>query len=213
MKALLLAAAASATLAAVAAPAGAATYTPFGPQTNVALSTVLSGGWSLCYSAPMSTFLGTSASQALSGCTGPDIMLAGRVTGSDTLLALAEAPVADVFFDTGVNSDVTHNANGAEWYNADNFSWGFAPGGESVSKGECDTTEGDGRICLHTVNGAGGYRINDNFSLNSSNDFEKLVFTDSAAVPEPASWALMIGGFGLAGAALRRRRTAVATAA
>ena len=29
------------------------------------------------------------------------------------------------------------------------------------------------------------------------------------AVPEPASWALMIGGFGLAGAALRRRRTTV----
>jgi hypothetical protein len=31
-----------------------------------------------------------------------------------------------------------------------------------------------------------------------------------AAVPEPASWALMIAGFGLAGAALRRRRTALA---
>ena len=30
------------------------------------------------------------------------------------------------------------------------------------------------------------------------------------AVPEPASWALMIVGFGLAGAALRRRRAAVA---
>jgi hypothetical protein len=29
-------------------------------------------------------------------------------------------------------------------------------------------------------------------------------------VPEPASWALMIAGFGLAGAALRRRRTALA---
>ncbi len=28
---------------------------------------------------------------------------------------------------------------------------------------------------------------------------------DAPAVPEPASWALMIGGFGLAGAALRRR--------
>ena len=29
-------------------------------------------------------------------------------------------------------------------------------------------------------------------------------------VPEPTTWALMIGGFGLAGLALRRRRTAVA---
>ena len=32
----------------------------------------------------------------------------------------------------------------------------------------------------------------------------------NTAVPEPATWALMIGGFGLAGAALRRRRAAVA---
>ena len=31
----------------------------------------------------------------------------------------------------------------------------------------------------------------------------------AAGVPEPASWALMIGGFGLAGAALRRRRAVV----
>ncbi len=30
--------------------------------------------------------------------------------------------------------------------------------------------------------------------------------TDQAAVPEPASWAMLIGGFGLTGAAMRRRR-------
>lgn len=31
-----------------------------------------------------------------------------------------------------------------------------------------------------------------------------------ASVPEPTTWALMLGGFGLAGVALRRRRTAIA---
>ena len=34
-------------------------------------------------------------------------------------------------------------------------------------------------------------------------------FALTAAVPEPASWALMIGGFGLVGASLRRRRIAM----
>jgi hypothetical protein len=31
----------------------------------------------------------------------------------------------------------------------------------------------------------------------------------NGAVPEPASWAMMIGGFGMVGAAMRRRRTAI----
>ncbi|WP_231639313.1 PEPxxWA-CTERM sorting domain-containing protein [Sphingomonas profundi] len=33
-----------------------------------------------------------------------------------------------------------------------------------------------------------------------------------AAVPEPATWAMMLGGFGLVGAAMRRRRAHVTTA-
>jgi len=46
---------------------------------------------------------------------------------------------------------------------------------------------------LHTVNFPGG-EIRGNLS----------------AVPEPASWALMLSGFGLVGAVLRRRRTVIA---
>ena len=46
------------------------------------------------------------------------------------------------------------------------------------------------------INFNGGLGIVDNFSV--------------AAVPEPASWAMLITGFGLVGAAARRRRTAIA---
>lgn len=41
-------------------------------------------------------------------------------------------------------------------------------------------------------------------------DFDAVSLTADAAVPEPATWVLMIGGFGLAGAALRRRRAVAA---
>lgn len=49
---------------------------------------------------------------------------------------------------------------------------------------------------------------------NAANDFTAVFnVTAGNAVPEPASWALMISGFGLAGAALRRRvRTSVSFA-
>lgn len=39
-----------------------------------------------------------------------------------------------------------------------------------------------------------------------------VTFQDHAPVPEPATWAMMIGGFGLTGAALRRRRRVAAAA-
>ena len=38
---------------------------------------------------------------------------------------------------------------------------------------------------------------------------ESLGFVTLSAAPEPASWAMMVSGFGLAGAAMRRRRTTV----
>lgn len=48
---------------------------------------------------------------------------------------------------------------------------------------------------------------------NGANDFRALFDVGvGPAVPEPATWALMIGGFGLAGAAMRRRTTKVSFA-
>jgi hypothetical protein len=38
-------------------------------------------------------------------------------------------------------------------------------------------------------------------------DVAVIASPDAAAVPEPAAWAMMVGGFALAGTALRRRAT------
>ena len=48
--------------------------------------------------------------------------------------------------------------------------------------------------------------------FHSGEDFVRLdnVVLTAGSVPEPGAWALMIGGFGLAGATLRRRRSAAA---
>ncbi|QTD57022.1 PEPxxWA-CTERM sorting domain-containing protein [Parasphingorhabdus cellanae] len=52
-----------------------------------------------------------------------------------------------------------------------------------------------------------GNRLDLNFRASSPGDFVR-VLTVATAVPEPASWAMMIGGFGLVGGAMRRRRKA-----
>jgi len=75
------------------------------------------------------------------------------------------------------------------------------------------------------VRGSGGIRFrvlaqgNEVFSairLVSSNALDQVKQTDirlaAAPVPEPATWAMMILGFGLIGAATRRKRTGLATA-
>ena len=63
---------------------------------------------------------------------------------------------------------------------------------------------GDGFVNLKFTEGSQGYHgfadITPDGSLHS--------ITYSAGIPEPAAWALMIAGFGLTGAALRRSRQA-----
>ena len=62
------------------------------------------------------------------------------------------------------------------------------------------------------VDAPDGFRLTLNSTSNNFdywNDAGPNPFT-SGAVPEPGAWALMIGGFGMAGAMLRRRRTVAA---
>ncbi len=65
--------------------------------------------------------------------------------------------------------------------------------------------------------GIGQFTFAYNSFGNPAKDFvvDRVYFAPTSEVtgaPEPASWALMIGGFGLAGAALRRRKAVAAAA-
>ncbi len=78
-------------------------------------------------------------------------------------------------------------------------------------------TNGDNYIGLRAVTAAGtfyGYAFTTNNVLNTVG-FENVAnqaVTAIQGVPEPASWAMMIGGMGFVGMGLRRRRVRVAYA-
>lgn len=75
----------------------------------------------------------------------------------------------------------------------------------------------DGQSLTHTVNGAnatGNLFLVAASMTNGTNDRLKLkTLTETpVAVPEPATWAMMIGGLGIVGMSMRRRKTAVSFA-
>ena len=199
--------------------ANAQTYLPVGPQTNVPEGTVTDGGWVECY---RDTYdVETDADAVLDVCDGDLLMLTCRETGSSTIMLLAQGERRDVIFDTGINTDVLHVANGVGWYfnDSDQDSWGFVRAGDTVSKDNCDTDSSGAnneRLCWH-LNDVGGYRCGSVEDLNESNSYERVVFVPSDLPPPPPSvttvptlseWGLtaMAVFMGIAGLLVMRRR-------
>jgi len=134
-------------------------------------------GWTQCY---LDTYNnnGLTAAGVLAACTGDNLMLACRPTGSGVLTVAAHAPRADVTLPTLLNTP--HPANGVGWYFGDNFSWGFAAQGDAINQNKCDVASANGgqRVCWHTQQALalGGYRCGTAVNLNSSPSFERVVY-------------------------------------
>ena len=193
----------------------AAAYLPFGPQLNVAISTVTSGGWNFCYAANMGSIFGTSAASVLSGCSGNRILLGALpVSDTNTFAVLAQTTMAKAFQNTGAaDNGIFTTADGSDWFNADNWSWGFKPVGVPFQKFQCAFAPPTGSMCIHTLDYVGGYSVNTDTGSAAANGYYKIVFSgyfEDNSVPEPASWAMLIAGFGLTGAVMRRRRALTA---
>lgn len=73
-----------------------------------------------------------------------------------------------------------------------------------------DCNEQSGRYCSHYYWPNANALFDGVFTFNGTGDEVRISLqaSDFTAVPEPATWAMMIMGFGLAGAALRRRQAA-----
>jgi len=80
----------------------------------------------------------------------------------------------------------------------------------SSFKSLVDPTNSGGKFEGLTLDAAGNiYLVSDDGDGPNQSYLVKLSYTNANAVPEPASWAMMVGGFGMLGAAIRRRKAAV----
>ena len=87
---------------------------------------------------------------------------------------------------------------------------GIAPGASLGGFKALDTgTTPTNSIPFYVFAFGGSYVGPECFFCGSNPGFEGVI-DSTGAVPEPASWAMLIAGFGLAGAVMRRRRVPVA---
>lgn len=96
-----------------------------------------------------------------------------------------------------------------EIVNENTASYGFSTGTFRSSGGNSDGARTLAQSYLDNITGGVWQPANGTLKLLYSANSQSQVL---AAVPEPATWAMMIAGFGLVGGALRRRSTNVALA-
>ncbi|MEZ4463166.1 MAG: hypothetical protein R3F43_01260 [bacterium] len=146
-----------------------------GVRTNVPEGQVV--GWQECHRSFYGQ-AGISMAQILQQCNGDRIMYGCQANGAGAWQVLAQGARAAVFQEIGqVNNPVIDN--NVAWYFSTQWSLGFAPVGQAISRNSCDTENGltDQRICWHSSGGNmnGGWRCGANTGLNGNNGFTRVI--------------------------------------
>ncbi len=130
---------------------------------------------------------------------GPTVAGSGIFTTSDTAMTVSGQTAFQILSVTGTVNGVAINAPTGSYGN-------YFTTGSSFLDGTGTTffNVNGGRIDFFNQSSNGIYRVN-TFSPGSSN-FVTANSSLVAAVPEPASWAMMLLGFGAIGFAMRRKR-------
>jgi hypothetical protein len=192
-----------------AAPAMAVTQIPNGTVSAVGLSvpTVTIGASTSTFSASIPT-AEIAAGGGFAGAAGKLGSLSGSLTFSNTLNTVVPNAVSNFFSFAGANNSTFEFST----ISAKTISFSDAPGSSSFSLYLLGNT-------VNTVLGYGSTLTSLTLSFNSTGGSPYSVAATLAvppsapSVPEPATWAMTLIGFGAMGAALRRRpRTSVSFA-
>jgi len=137
-------------------------YLPEGPQMNVPIDTLTSGGWTQCHTESYSNRLQIDVIQGK--CSAAKTFMACKEVGSDILTLAAWANTATVFAVTENNEDCRASCTsqveaGTRWYQTPH-TWGFAAADNSLYLLKDDV--GDTNILGQE--GTGGTRLS--FSIN-----------------------------------------------
>ena len=138
----------------------------------------MTSDWSACYTTTYSTVLTSSLlTSILATCSKAKLLLGCRPVGNTILTVAAMGNRSDVLYNCGSTSSCVYTANGVGWYYSNSYSWGFAQGGDSVTRSSCDTasTNPTYRLCWHT-GGSGGYRCGATVGLNSATTWQKVIY-------------------------------------
>jgi hypothetical protein len=133
---------------------------------------------------------------------GPTVAGSGTFTTSDTAMTVAGRTAFQILSITGSVNGVAINAPTGSYGNYFTTGSSFLDG-----TGTTFALVTGGPVTFFNQSSNGIYRVN-TFSPGSSN-FVNATSSAVAAVPEPATWAMMLLGFAGIGFALRRRRSAV----